>query len=189
MVDYTYIAYWAAECVISHEQEVRFNWAAYGGWERWFQGTLAPYLFNQCNLIVDTEVPPTVRPEALVNQNGQRVDIVCYENNNVSYIELKCIPFTAIAGGVNPLSYCNGVYNDWKKLYYRAANQLISLVLIPIDVDGMGTLICDALAQTARNNNLSYVCRCCVRNNDPYMYVCAFNITQHNNEILTIQTI
>ena len=186
MVDYANIAYWAAQCVISHEQEVRYNWAAYGGWERWFQGTFAPYLFYQNNLIVDTEVTPTVRQGTLVNQNGQRVDIVCYENNNISYIELKCIPFTAIAGRVNTLSYCNGVYEDWAKLYYRDANQLISLVLIPCDVDCMGTSIYNALKQTAENCELFHEYRCCSHNNEPYMYVCAFNITQNNHKILTI---
>lgn len=183
-MDYCNITYCARNCINSFSRYVQYNWAARGGWERWFQGVFAPFLFFNNGVIIDTEDEPKLRPGVNVRQSGQKVDLILFERNEMSYVELKCIPFTVSAGCGNIHSFLNGVYNDWKKLYYRSANNLISLVLIPNDLDGNGATIKNLLIMSANNCGFNYCINSCTYNDDIYMYVCGFNVTYNlpNNE-------
>lgn len=174
-MDYCNIALYAGNCVNDNYYYIIYNWASYGGWERWFQGTFSPYLFYKYNIINQTEG----KPKGDV-QNNQRVDFILEKGNEVSYVELKCIPFTASLGTGNIDIYCNGVYEDWKKLYYRSARYLISLVLIPADINGEGVKIKNRLVKSAEKCGINYCIRVCTFEQGIFMYVCTFNITSNN---------
>lgn len=188
-MDFLKLSYYARECINAHSDYVLYNWAAYGGWERWFQGTFAPFLFYKFQINSETEGKPKLRPDQPVSQNRQRVDLILNKDKITTFVELKCIPNTASIENGNIATYCNGVYEDWKKLYYRLADYLVSLVLIPNDVYGIGSRLMNELTNRAKECDFRYIVTSCMPYNNPFMYVCSFEISynkQNNYKILLL---
>lgn len=165
------------------------NWAACGGWERWFQGELN-WKFSREVDIVETEIYPQTNN----NVNLERVDITLEdESQGIIYIELKCLSFTKVLNN-NAGNFIAGVIADWKKLYHMQHTKY-SLVMIPNDIDGNGYRITETLLNYAKQNNIRGLIKLCgginysrhqIRYINSYMYVCLFEISSNNLKILNL---
>lgn len=159
---------------------VMFNWAANGGWERWFQGELS-WMFSKSIPVVENEV----KPDTLIDvETSQRVDISLIDYyNSIAYIELKCFSFIQITNE-NIEHFYQSVINDWKKLWYMK-HKKYSLVMIPNDVNGVGKRLQERLKNIAVSNHIHILIKLCNSNYcNKYMYVCLFEISNQNINIL-----
>ena len=164
-----------------NDDRVMHNCVANGGWERWFQGELN-WWFSKYVLNVETEMIPDV---IIDRGTPQRVDISLKSGNNIAYIELKCFSFTNTINESIEYFYLS-VINDWKKLWYME-HKKYSLVMIPNDVNEVGKRLQERLKNTAENNRIPILIKLC--NGffcNEYMYVCLFEISNQNINILNL---
>lgn len=169
--------------LLYNADRVMCNWAVNGGWERWFQGELNWAFSSQVN-IVETEILPDT---IIANNTLQRVDISLKEGNyDITYIELKCLSFTNVLNN-DTNAFFRSVKDDWKKLWYMRYTKY-SLVMIPNDANKVGENFMNTLLTCAINNNIPYSIRLCRGFTTPgyYMYVCLFEISNDNANILNL---